>query len=214
MTKQWIAKGRKTWGYTLLRKEEKNISQEHSDYYHCNKTSCFATNKTDLVLLHNRLGHLSVSKMECLYKGKHVDASFICDTCSLAKCHRLPFAFNENLSSDCFDILHLDLWSPYKLPASNRAKYFMAVVDDKSRATWTFLLHGKQQVWVNIHAFVSYVKTQFGRTPKVFRTDNYGEFVNTNCQRFFAEIGIVHQRTIVYTPQQNGVVERKHHHLL
>lgn len=31
---------------------------------------------------------------------------------------------------------------------------------------------------------------------------------------FFNSQGIQHQKTYVYTPQQNGVVERKHQHLL
>jgi len=34
------------------------------------------------------------------------------------------------------------------------------------------------------------------------------------CTTMFQELGIIHQRSCPYTPQQNGVAERKHRHLL
>lgn len=46
------------------------------------------------------------------------------------------------------------------------------------------------------------------------RTDNGLEFVNSNCQKNFSEIGIEHQKSCAYTPQQNCVIERKHRHML
>ncbi|KAK4380821.1 Retrovirus-related Pol polyprotein from transposon RE2 [Sesamum angolense] len=44
--------------------------------------------------------------------------------------------------------------------------------------------------------------------------DNGSEFVNANCHDLFQSLGILHQRSCPHTPQQNGVVERKHQHLL
>ncbi|KAL0336207.1 UNVERIFIED_CONTAM: Retrovirus-related Pol polyprotein from transposon RE1 [Sesamum radiatum] len=41
-----------------------------------------------------------------------------------------------------------------------------------------------------------------------------GEFAGERCQLFFSQNGIVHQTTCAYSPQQNGIVERKHKHLL
>ncbi|KAK4391437.1 Retrovirus-related Pol polyprotein from transposon RE2 [Sesamum angolense] len=56
--------------------------------------------------------------------------------------------------------------------------------------------------------------TQFGGIVKVFRSDNGSEFLNKECQSLFHELGIIHQISCTYTPQQNGRVERKHRHLL
>ena len=58
------------------------------------------------------------------------------------------------------------------------------------------------------------IENQFEVTVKKIRTDNGLEFVNTESTNFFKTKGIVHQKTCPYTPQQNGVVERKHKHLL
>ncbi|KAL0447877.1 UNVERIFIED_CONTAM: Retrovirus-related Pol polyprotein from transposon RE2 [Sesamum latifolium] len=57
-------------------------------------------------------------------------------------------------------------------------------------------------------------KTQFDAKVKVIRTDNGAEFLSTQCQVLFQNNGILHQRTCSYTPQQNGVAEHKHKHLL
>jgi len=38
--------------------------------------------------------------------------------------------------------------------------------------------------------------------------------VNQIYHKLFTSEGIIHQRTLPYTPQQNGKVERKHQHLL
>lgn len=54
------------------------------------------------------------------------------------------------------------------------------------------------------------VKTQYHAQVKVMRTDNGTKFVNHDCQTLLAQQGIMHQKSCVYTPQQNGVVERKH----
>ncbi|XP_019167151.1 PREDICTED: uncharacterized protein LOC109162901 [Ipomoea nil] len=51
----------------------------------------------------------------------------------------------------------------------------------------------------------------FSAKIKVARIDNGGEFMMT---AFLNENGIVHPRSCVHTPPQNGVAERKHHYIL
>lgn len=48
----------------------------------------------------------------------------------------------------------------------------------------------------------------------MFRSDNGKEFLCNALTEFLKSVGCIHQRSCPYTPQQNGVVERKHHHLL
>ncbi|XP_074302927.1 uncharacterized protein LOC141637261 [Silene latifolia] len=62
--------------------------------------------------------------------------------------------------------------------------------------------------------FLAYVFTQFNKTVKTVRSDNGTEFLQQYCSELFKSKGIVHQTSIVGTPQQNGRVERKHRHLL
>jgi len=49
---------------------------------------------------------------------------------------------------------------------------------------------------------------------RVVRSDNGMEFHSGPIQDFYTARGITIQSSCVDTPQQNGVVERKHQHLL
>ncbi|XP_070013777.1 uncharacterized protein [Nicotiana sylvestris] len=49
---------------------------------------------------------------------------------------------------------------------------------------------------------------------RILRSDNGTEFFNSECNNLFQLYGMIHQSSYVHTPQQNGVVERKHRHIL
>ena len=58
------------------------------------------------------------------------------------------------------------------------------------------------------------IKTQFSSTIKTLRSDGGGEFTSKSFESFLSSNGIQHQISCPYTPQQNGLVERKHRHLI
>lgn len=76
------------------------------------------------------------------------------------------------------------------------------------------LLQNKDQVFSIIQTFLLMIQNQFQAKVKVVRSDNGIEVFNTTCSKLFFDHVILHQRSVVRTPQQNGVVERKHRHLL
>ncbi|XP_010473931.1 PREDICTED: uncharacterized protein LOC104753364 [Camelina sativa] len=59
-----------------------------------------------------------------------------------------------------------------------------------------------------------YVSTQFNAKITTLKTDNGGEYTSNEFKAFTSKHGIVHQTTCLYTPQQNGVSERKNRHLM
>ena len=101
---------------------------------------------------------------------------------------------------------------PHKIHTHSGARYFLTIVDDFTRFTWVHLMSLKSNTQSLIKSFFSWVKTQFNRDIKILRSDNGGEF--TSLRSFLDERGTIFQHTCAYTPQQNGVVERKHCHLL
>lgn len=69
----------------------------------------------------------------------------------------------------------------------------------------------KSEVAFFVSQFHQYAKNHFQTSVKYISTNNGTEFL---LHSFFAASGIIHQTRCAYTPQQNGVVERKHQHLL
>jgi len=58
------------------------------------------------------------------------------------------------------------------------------------------------------------MKTQFDTQITKIKSDNGFEFLNSCCLYFFPKNGVLHKKSIVGTPQQNGIVERKYKLLL
>ncbi|XP_056691697.1 uncharacterized protein [Spinacia oleracea] len=65
-----------------------------------------------------------------------------------------------------------------------------------------------------LHQFLVDVATQFELSVKHIRSDNALDLTEGKMKELFLNKGILHQKSCSYTPQQNGVVERKHKHLL
>ena len=58
------------------------------------------------------------------------------------------------------------------------------------------------------------LKTEYELTLKHIRSDNGTKFKNTHIEEFLDDYGITHEFSVAYTPQQNGVVERKNRTLI
>ncbi|GKB75122.1 ribonuclease H-like domain-containing protein [Tanacetum coccineum] len=168
-------------------------------------------------LYHYRLGHpanqvLSIFGKKLGFSKK--DHLSPCDICHRAKQTREPFPLSDHKSKSVGDIVHCDVWGPYGVVSEDGFKYFLTIVDDYSRAVWVYLLKSKTEVGKSIESFIKLVFTQFGKKVKVVRSDNGTKFVNHHLSNLFNDLGIIHQTSCAYTPQQNGVAERKHRHLL
>jgi len=141
-------------------------------------------------------------------------SSSICQVYHQARQHRSPFPSSGSCTSHIFELIHVDLWGPYADSTYDGYKYFLTIVDDYSRATWTHLLSHKSNAFPILKSFLSFIQTQFHTTVRIIISDNGLEFSNTSAIVFYASHGIIHQTSCTGIPQQNGVVERKHKHLL
>lgn len=102
-----------------------------------------------------------------LYIGSGSTSSYLtCDSCPLAKLSRLPFPISQSSIENPFELVHFDIWSPYRTLTCNGCKYFLTGLDDYSRGLWTILLPIKQHTSKALQDFHCYVQTQFNRCIK------------------------------------------------
>ncbi|KAL4323650.1 hypothetical protein GQ457_11G006340 [Hibiscus cannabinus] len=163
---------------------------------------------------HDRLGHPSSSVFRFLkdvLPSVECNKNDLCTICPLAKQKHLSFPVSSTITNAPFELVHCDIWGPYRTQTYDNYRYFLTIVDDYSRSTWTYLLKQKSDVISIIPSFIAMIKRQYGFDLKVFRSDNAPEL---RFSELFSTLGILHQFSCVETPQQNSVVERKHQHLL
>lgn len=168
-------------------------------------------------LLHNRLGHPSFGYLQHLFPSlfstvKHL--SFKCETCIVAKSHRVPYPVSHTKKDMPFSLIHSDVWGPSPVITPPGNKWFVIFVDDFTRMTWLYLIKQKDELFSVFQSFHVMIQTQFSTKIKVLRTHNGREYVKIKFQDYFQHHGLIHETSCTQTPQQNDIAERKNQHIL
>ncbi|KAI5322344.1 hypothetical protein L3X38_031416 [Prunus dulcis] len=166
---------------------------------------------------HKRLGHLhlkglSQPKEKNMVHGlpfmEKVDG--VCDGCQFGKRHREWFPKNQAWrASNPLELVHVDLCGPMQNESIAGNKYVMLLIDDCTRMVWVYFLRYKSDALNCFRKFKSMVELQSGLKVKCLRSDKGGEFTSCEFNKLCEVEGIQRQLSMAYTPQQNGVVERK-----
>nr|KAJ0207727.1 hypothetical protein LSAT_V11C500270100 [Lactuca sativa] len=88
-------------------------------------------------------------------------------------------------------------------------RYFITFCDDFSRYLHVYLLRSKDDAFDAFKRYKAEVENQLERHIKILRSDRGREYFNLEFDTFCEENGIKHERTSPYTPQHNGLAERK-----
>ena len=103
---------------------------------------------------------------------------------------------------------------PAPITSINGTRYYVSFIDDFSKFTWFFPLKHKSQVLSTFIHFKSTLENLLTYKLKVLRTDFGGEYNDSAFQNYCSSQGIFRQFSCPHTPQQNGVAERKHRHII
>jgi transposase InsO family protein len=108
----------------------------------------------------------------------------------------------------------MDLFGPNTYKSLGGNLYCLVIIDDYSRYTWTFLLEDNGKTFDMFKKFAPRAQNEFGSSMVKIRSDNGSKFRNTRVEEYCDGEDIKHEFSSTYTPQQNGVVERKNKTLI
>ena len=174
-------------------------------------------------LWHRRLAHVNMRALQNLLTGGHIRGltgvkfakDRVCRACIEGKMHDTSHPSKTIISSKrCLELLHMDLFGPPSYASLGGKKYCLVIVDDYSRYTWVYFFKHKSETQEVVIEFANEVQRQHNEKILYIRSDNGSEFKNYTLNEFLGEEGIRHQYSAAYTPQQNGVAERKNRTLI
>ncbi|GJR76167.1 pol polyprotein [Tanacetum coccineum] len=111
-------------------------------------------------------------------------------------------------TTEPLDMVRTDICDLKSLPTKGGNKYFITFIDDCTKYCYVNLLKSKDEAIDKFVLYKNEVENQLGKKIKVVRSDRGGEYVSPFAE-VCAQHGIRHEFTAPYSPQQNGIAERK-----
>ncbi|KAG7578131.1 Zinc finger CCHC-type [Arabidopsis thaliana x Arabidopsis arenosa] len=207
----------------LLVKASRSKNRLYKVLMEVEATRCLQiTALNDSAKWHARLGHVGLETMKSMVKKELVTGmpSFsvekeTCASCLLGKQTRRTFPQATSYrATNTLELVHGDLCGPITPTTAAQNRYIFVLIDDYSRYMWTLLLKEKSDAFERFKRFKALVEQETGNSIKTFRTDRGGEFTSHEFQKFCDDTGIKRHLTAPYSPQQNGVVERRNRTLM
>ena len=178
--------------------------------------SCNLSREDEAWLWHGRLCHQSFYTLDSMIKGELVRGLHVFEkpkdlysTCISGKHAKCSFKASVLRVEKPLELVLMDLCGPIKPPTLGGKSYFLLIVDDFSRYMWIYLLSIKAKALQGFKRFRMMAEAEIKRKLKCARSDCGGEFLSKEFLLYYEENGILRELTTPYTPQQNGVVERR-----
>ncbi|MCO5593958.1 hypothetical protein L7F22_047977 [Adiantum nelumboides] len=148
----------------------------------------------DIEIWHKRIGHANVQRLKIMQRqelvtGLHVfklaDMQKVCEACQLGKQVKASFPHDKHVSINVLELVHSDVWGSAKTASMGGCRFYVTFIDDHTRKVWVYFMKEKSEVFTHFQNFKAMAEKQTGKYVQCLR----------------------------YTPQQNGVAERKNRHI-
>ncbi|KAL0401677.1 UNVERIFIED_CONTAM: Retrovirus-related Pol polyprotein from transposon TNT 1-94 [Sesamum latifolium] len=136
-----------------------------------------------------------------------------CSICVESKFVKKPFKPITQRCTELLELIHSDLADFKNTLSKGGKKYYISFVDDYSRYTKIYLLRTKDEATEMFLKYKCEVENQLDKRIKRL-SDKGGEYSTNLLKEFCENNGIIHETSAPYTPQQNGIAERKNRTLM
>ncbi len=165
---------------------------------------------------HYRLGHPGQDLTSEVLNGDCVTGivshgpktKLVCPSCLVGKHARKPFDHNGHRAEFVNELIHIDTCGPFPTASPQGARYFFAMLEDKTTAAEVKMMKRKNEAFRHFETTVAKWERISGRPVMFMRSDNAPEFVESDMGEFLRQKGIRHQQCVPYAHQQNGKIER------
>lgn len=187
-------------------------------YFESISERCLSVEEEEIgSLWHRRFRHLNNKSIHFMQKKELVkglpnikNEVKVCTICNVGKQQRGKFPKKSKWrATEKLELIHTDLCGPITPNSHSGKRYLMVLVDDYSRKMWIYFLTEKSEAFETFKVFKSFVEKEAKTVIRGVRTDRGGEFTGDRFNQFCRDHGIKRQLTTAYTPQQNGVAERR-----
>ena len=159
---------------------------------------------------HRRLGHLNQVDVVSNAPETVGELDDVCNVCALAKIKKTPVPrVSETQAEEKLERVFTDVIGPFRVESLSGFWFCIVFAGKYTKFLFVDLLNAKSEALASLKKFVLGLGT-----PKKLRQDNAKELLSEQFKTYCLGPGILQEKTIPETPQQNGLAERCHRTLL
>lgn len=169
--------------------------------------------KQEYILWHRRFAHLGAETLRKLHKVTTLDKPIPiapnhqcpCEVCALTKMRHFKGKQTDR-KERVLALVSIDIEGP-KERSMDGHRYVLHIVDNYSRKAWVYPLQARDDAPIFLQPWKKKVELETGLKLQAVRSDNAPELVKL-VKQWEKEFGVVHNDTVAYIHNQNGVAER------
>lgn len=172
---------------------------------------------SDTMKWHKKMGHINEKDLRLMEKNELMRGLTLkneklekCETCMKGKMSSLPFfPIDKIISNEPLQIVHSDVCGPFENESLAGSRYYVTFIDDYTRYCCIYFIKNKSEVLDKFKEYKNNVEKFLKTSIQSLQTDNGTEYRNRAFDEYLKDHGISRRLSAPYTPQQNGVSERK-----